>query len=63
MFVLLDEVRAEAYAAGQLDALRGFAREHARLELLGESWRERAIVDHRALRRPAPRGGVAYLRA
>lgn len=46
---LLDEVRAEAYAAGQLDALRGFAREHARLELLGENWRERAVADHRAL--------------
>lgn len=49
MFDLLEEVRVEAYAAGQLDALREFAREHARLELLGENWRERAIADHRAL--------------
>jgi hypothetical protein len=49
MFDLLDEVRAEAYAAGQLDALRDFAREHARLELLGENWRERGIADHRAM--------------
>lgn len=52
MLDLLEEVRAEAerraYAAGQLDALRAFAVEHARLELLGENWRERAIADHRA---------------
>jgi hypothetical protein len=46
---LLEEVRAEAYAAGQLDALRGFAREHARLELLGPNWREQGIADHLAL--------------
>lgn len=41
MLDLLEEVRAEAerraYAAGQLDALRAFAVEHARLELLGEN--------------------------
>jgi hypothetical protein len=49
MFDLLDEVRAEAYASGQLDALRDFAREHARLELLGENWRERGIADHKAM--------------
>lgn len=49
MFDLLEEVRAEAYVAGQLDALHELAREHARLELLGENWRERAITDHRAL--------------
>lgn len=49
MLDLLEEVRAEAYAAGHLDALREFAREHARLELLGENWRERAVADHRAL--------------
>lgn len=53
MLDLLEEVRADAerraYAAGQLDALRDFAREHARLELLGENWRDRAIADHEAL--------------
>jgi hypothetical protein len=53
MLDLLEEVRAEAerraYHAGQLDALRDFAREHARLELLGPNWREQGIADHRAL--------------
>lgn len=49
MLDLLEEVRAEAYAAGQIDALRDFAREHARLELLGPNWREQGIADHRAL--------------
>lgn len=48
MLDLLEEVRADAYAAGQLDALRGYAVEHARLELLGENWRDRAIADYRA---------------
>lgn len=49
MLDLLEEVRAEAYAAGHLDALRDFAREHARLELLGLNWREQGIADHKAL--------------
>jgi hypothetical protein len=47
--VFATEAEAQAYAAGQLDALRNFAQEHARLELLGENWRERAVADYQAV--------------
>lgn len=47
---MLEQVRADAYARGRLDELQAVGDEHARLELLGENWRERAAADRQAKR-------------
>jgi len=47
---IVAEAETAAYTRGCVAALEAVAVEHARLELLGENWRERAVEQYQALR-------------